>query len=353
MITFLAAMMAAALASAKITWGVQDYEDLVKRVNSQPGGTWKAKLVPGFDYNHGPSLVAKLAGKNSQTPKSPDGVQPAFQTAARVLQNLPESYDLRKAFPNCTSISMIRDQGGCGGCYALSAANSLSDRHCIKSVNDGKFEERFYSAEDIVECCDSAVCKNSAASGCFGGDVAGPFAHARDVGVVTGEAINDFTKCKPWHFNPGVLIPVPTCNKTCTIRTNSTSNSTAVLNASATAYASDLRKIKGFTVYTASNGSASIATAMQNVIRSGGSVSAYMTVYFDFFGYSGGVYKHTTNDVAGSHVVRLIGWGVDNGVKYWIGANCWGSKWGNEGFFWIERGTNESLIESYVVEATL
>ena len=47
------------------------------------------------------------------------------------------------------------------------------------------------------------------------------------------------------------------------------------------------------------------------------------------------------------HVVRLIGWGEENGVPYWIGANSWNSFWGEDGFFKIRRGTDEAGIEGW------
>lgn len=50
----------------------------------------------------------------------------------------------------------------------------------------------------------------------------------------------------------------------------------------------------------------------------------------------------------GGHVVRIIGWGVENGTKYWLVANSWNEDWGDKGLFKIRRGTNECGIENYV-----
>jgi hypothetical protein len=67
----------------------------------------------------------------------------------------------------------------------------------------------------------------------------------------------------------------------------------------------------------------------------------------DFFGYSSGIYvPSATATEVGGHAVSLVGWGVENGLPYWICQNSWGAGWGENGFFRIGRGSDVSAIES-------
>jgi len=62
------------------------------------------------------------------------------------------------------------------------------------------------------------------------------------------------------------------------------------------------------------------------------------TVYEDFFNYKSGVYYHVSGGVAGGHAIKVLGWGVENGLNYWLCANSWGTSWGLTGFFKIKQG---------------
>merc|ERR1739845_121570 len=48
-----------------------------------------------------------------------------------------------------------------------------------------------------------------------------------------------------------------------------------------------------------------------------------------------------------NHVISIVGFGgTSAGQKYWIIRNSWGTYWGNQGFFKLERGTNQLGIEA-------
>lgn len=73
-----------------------------------------------------------------------------------------------------------------------------------------------------------------------------------------------------------------------------------------------------------------------------------MQVYADFTLYHDGVYRHVLGDFVGYHAVKIIGWGHENGLPYWLAANSWDTRWGQDGFFKIVRGENHCGIESHV-----
>ena len=46
-----------------------------------------------------------------------------------------------------------------------------------------------------------------------------------------------------------------------------------------------------------------------------------------------GVYRHTSGSALGGHAVKILGYGVENGEKYWLVANSWNSDWGDAGLY--------------------
>jgi C1A family cysteine protease len=58
-----------------------------------------------------------------------------------------------------------------------------------------------------------------------------------------------------------------------------------------------------------------------------------------------------------THVISLVGWGEAVGEggaqqQYWIGRNSWGTYWGMEDWFLIQKGVNALLIEEHCYFAT-
>ncbi|ULT92312.1 hypothetical protein L3Y34_009819 [Caenorhabditis briggsae] len=90
-------------------------------------------------------------------------------------------------------------------------------------------------------------------------------------------------------------------------------------------------------------------SAIQTEIMTNGPVVGVFTMYEDMYKYKSGVYRHTAGRLLGGHAIKIIGWGTQNGIPYWLIANSWGTKWGENGFFKIRGGVNECGIENNVV----
>jgi cathepsin X len=66
-----------------------------------------------------------------------------------------------------------------------------------------------------------------------------------------------------------------------------------------------------------------------------------------FENYTGGIFDDKTGAGANiDHGISVVGYGVENGTKYWLIRNSWGSMWGEHGFVKLVRGVNNLGIES-------
>lgn len=248
------------------------------------------------------------------------------------LMDLPAEFDARKQWPDCSSIKEIRDQSSCGSCWAVSAVEIMSDRQCIHKEG----ELFHYSAEDLNSCC------TSCGYGCNGGYPYSAMQYWQDTGIVSGGQYNSSQGCMPYsmpqceHHIDG---PLPNCD---TFHYNTPKCEEQCEEGYPTKYEDD--KHFATKVYQVGNEAQIMQEIMQN-----GPVSASFIVYADFPSYKSGVYKHVTGDALGGHAVRMLGWGEEGGVKYWLMANSWNTGWGDEGFFKILRGTDECGIEDSIV----
>jgi cathepsin B len=284
---------------------------MIKAVNSNPKATWvagendvfKGKTLSQIRHMFGAFLVDK------------ENTIPKFSINGTV--NAPESFDSRTQWPQCKTIGDIRNQGQCGSCWAFSATEAMADRFCIASK--GSINKQL-SPQDMVSC-------DKGDFGCQGGYLQKLWQYFEVTGVVSDN-------CLPYKSGTGYVPPCPT-----------------VCSPGATDQWHKYHTQAGSTVNFADVASAEAAIAANGPIQAG------FKVYNDFFSYKSGVYRHVSGGFAGGHAVKVIGWGKDqkSGLDYWIVANSWGTTWGMQGWFWIEKGNNECDLESnlWVAEALL
>jgi len=250
---------------------------------------------------------------------------------------LGDAFDPRDEWPQCADvIGHIRDQSACGSCWAFGSTESYNDRLCIKT-ND----TTILSAADTNSCCGFVQCQSM---GCNGGQPTLAWKWFASAGVVTGGDYQDDTTCVPYQFPPcshhvDPTPGYPACpsddysTPTCLRRCTNTDYDTA--------YASD--KHTAQQAYSLR----SVSKIMADIQQYGSATCAF-TVYEDFPNYKSGVYVHTTGRALGGHAVKMVGWGVEDGVDYWLIANSWNPTWGDKGYFKIKRGVNECGIEGQV-----
>lgn len=69
--------------------------------------------------------------------------------------------------------------------------------------------------------------------------------------------------------------------------------------------------------------------------------------------YTGGIFNDKTGTTDIDHVVAVVGWGEENGTKFWNVRNSWGTYWGEKGFFRIIRGVNNLAIEEFFIQINI
>ncbi|KAM5558547.1 cathepsin B-like protease 2 [Rosa sericea] len=291
-------------------------DSIIKEINENPEAGWQAAMSPRFS-NYTVGEFMHLLGVKPIPKKELLGVP--IVSHPKSLK-LPNNFDAREAWSQCTTIGRILDQGHCGSCWAFAAVEALSDRFCIQFGKNTSL-----SVNDLLACC-GFMC----GSGCDGGIPIYAWRYFVHHGVVTEECDPYFDQTGCSHPGCEPAYPTPKCIRKC-VDGNQMWNQAKRYSVSAYRIHSDPHSI------------------MAEIYKNG-PVEVAFTVYEDFAYYKSGVYKHITGEVLGGHAVKLIGWGTTNaGEDYWLLANQWNRSWGDDGYFMIKRGTNECGIEEDVV----
>jgi len=207
-------------------------------------------------------------------------------------------------------------QGDCGSCYTISTVHMLTARHRI-SKND--ISKAPFSVMFPLYCSEYN-------QGCDGGYGFLQSKWSEDVGLV------------PEHCAPFAEISSCGALKSCDM-------------GSTRFRASNHHYVGGF--YGASEES----SIREELVKNGPVVMSFEPKE-DFMYYKNGVYKSGPNKIHQEweqvdHAVLLVGYGEDNHQAFWSLQNSWGTDWGEDGFFRMARGIDESGCESIVVAANV
>merc|ERR1712227_167692 len=287
------------------------------------GSTWTAgrNFHPATSHNFLRTLMGVHPSAHLFLPKIRDVIKGSNP-------DIPDSFDPRTTWPDCPTIKEIRDQGGCGSCWAFGAVTAMSDRICIHSKGE---QHAHVSAENLLSCCYS------------GGFPGAAWSYWSRKGLVSGGNYGSSQGCQPYeieaceHHVNGTRPPcaegisTPKCHRNC-------ENPNYDVN-----YEQD--KSYGQKSYSIKND----VKQIQVELMTNGPAEAAFTVFEDFVNYKSGVYQHVSGKALGGHAIRLLGWGEENGTPYWLVANSWNYDWGDNGTFKILRGSDHCGIESGVV----
>jgi len=273
-------------------------------------------------YFHGWTLAEarRLLGVRPSTKRFPS--RPRF--SAHLIQQLPKQFDSRRTFAGC--VGPVLDQGRCGSCWAFGAIEAISDRLCIQN---GQFLQ--LAALDLVSC-------DAYDGGCNGGMLETAWDYAQYSGLVTED-------CFPYLTTQGG--PIPTCAP------NQQPCLDFVNTPDCPAKCTNNETLSSSKHFVASVYSVSGVDQIAAEITQHGPLEASFTVFEDFLNYKSGVYQYTSGQELGGHAIKIVGYGTENNLDYWLCQNSWTTSWGDQGFFKIARGTDECGIEESVVAGTL
>ncbi|XP_004515849.1 vignain-like [Cicer arietinum] len=204
------------------------------------------------------------------------------------VSNVPSSVDWRKN----GAVTNVKNQGHCGSCWAFSTIVA------VEGINQIKTQKLVSLSEQQLVDCD--IEKNR---GCNGGLMENAFEFIKQNGITTESNY-------PYVAKDG----------TCDVAKK---NKPAV-------------SIDGYE-NVPTNDEASLLKAAANqpisvAIDAGGS---------DFQLYSEGVFSGYCGTRL-NHGVAIVGYGeTEDGTKYWIVKNSWGSQWGEEGYIRIQRDVSQ------------
>jgi len=251
-----------------------------------------------------------------------------FLTLIVIIQCYPDHYDLSQQYSYCSSFQIPFAQGRCNSCWAASAASVLSDRFCIETK--GQVNAPF-SVEMMVSCLPHTT--YPIIWGCL------PI-----LNIIQNEQLNLFftdhgiLKDECWPYTSGVSGLDDKSH--CPLLWNGTGSCIDPQVHSSLFKASNVYSVTPWVAKTQTE-----EKIMEHIYTKGSAWTRLKMTNRDlerFKNYVAGSIFQCEDSISDEfmHIVKLIGWGTNGGVDYWIGQNPWGADWNNNkfGYFFIARG---------------
>lgn len=212
--------------------------------------------------------------------------------------SLPDAVDWRVK----GAVTSVKDQGQCGSCWTFSSTGAIEGAMAL-----AKGQLKDFSEQELVDCA-TGVAYGS--HGCNGGQMDGAFKYV----IQNGQCLLD-----SYPYVSGTTKTAGSC-KPCT--------AVAQLSGCADVQPNDQLALKA-------------AVAQQPVAVAIEADTRY------FQSYSGGVLTSAANCGTNlDHGVLVVGYGEENGQKYWLVKNSWGTTWGDNGY--VKIGRSESSNDAGV-----
>jgi cathepsin X len=203
----------------------------------------------------------------------------------------------------------------CGSCWAHAALSSLADRH--KIVRKAQWPDIQYSVQVLLNCA------TEMAGSCRGGDPLGAYQFMHEQGLPE-------ETCQLYKATDDECTPINIC-RNCVPPAGNLETCTPVTEYPRH-WVSEYGRISG-------------ELNMMAEIYERGPISCSIDSTLLHF-YTGGILINT-EPAHHDHVVSVAGWGEENGIKYWIIRNSWGTYWGEGGWFRLIRGIDSLNIEEF------
>jgi len=235
---------------------------------------------------------------------------------AAAVASLPVSFTVSQKWPGCANF--ILNQQQCGSCWDFCSVESFADRLCITGEAPAG---TIISPEPILDC---------SLEGCAGGNPIVAWRYLTNNGDTT--CTNQcFAGCEAYVSGGGTS---PKCNAgTCDDGTKWPMYY----------YGGSFKGLQSRNI-----------TLFQTELFNNGPLQACYTVYENFYTFFNatptGIYSSASGSAVGGHCVKLVGWGTEGGVDYWLLANSWDYSWGDNGYFRMIRGTNICGLENQISE---
>lgn len=283
-----------------------------EKQNSRADKLWTAGVNKLSDWSE--SEFKSLLGWDGSVRPSARSSHAIVRPHSNFLQqNVPEEKDWSKLEMS----KQVKDQGPCGSCWAIAAATVLEGHYEIYS---GKF--RTFSAQQMVDCTPNPR-KCGGTGGCGGATAELAMEFVMKHGCADENEI-------PYHAHDGQCT---VGNSTVAAKPNKTQNiqvlmqkSIAPKNSGAAAFGMvgwetlPLNKYEPLLQALATKGPVAVSAAAG-----------------DWGSYMAGIFNGCQKDTVVNHAVTAIGYGVENGVKYWQIQNSWGADWGENGHIRLQR----------------